>query len=244
MRLLDVTPKPFCFVNLAGLDINPGLDIGMKKWSQKNGRSQSGSWHVHYYVYPLLYWLELLTDFICLEPASFDVAYITEIDPLWQDDELTFLINPEAALFGNLIAHAACAADCVKSSTGLPFDELFWCAGCQGSMYPLNGNIQAQYGQVQGSVLAAERMIYKLHRELILWGTSGKDALCTKYPQPIIKKSQYRLQMTNPVATTSGKYACNPIGRSTNLWSAGKMIPTVGEDFGYLLWRKRNCCVL
>ncbi|MDA4835001.1 TraU family protein, partial [Enterobacter hormaechei] len=48
--------------------------------------------------------------------ASFDVAYMTEIDPLWNDDVLTTLINPEVALFNNPIAVAACAADCVAAS--------------------------------------------------------------------------------------------------------------------------------
>ena len=47
--------------------------------------------------------------FLCFEAASFDIAYITEIDPLWNDDTLTTLINPEVALFANPIAVAACA---------------------------------------------------------------------------------------------------------------------------------------
>ena len=67
----------------------------------------------HYYIYPLLYWLEIVTDFLCLEASSFDVAYMSEIDPLWQDDELTTLLNPEAALFTSPIAQAACSADCL-----------------------------------------------------------------------------------------------------------------------------------
>ena len=56
--------------------------------------------------------MELLTDMACLEQSSFDIAYVTEIDPLWQDDVLTALINPEVALFANPIAQVACAADC------------------------------------------------------------------------------------------------------------------------------------
>ena len=26
--------------------------------------------------------------------------------------------------------------------------------------------------------------------------------------------------------------------------SAGQVYPAIGEDMGYLVWRKRNCCVL
>ena len=42
--------------------------------------------------------------------GDFDIAYLTELDPTWRDDELGFILN-QAILFGNLIAQAACAAD-------------------------------------------------------------------------------------------------------------------------------------
>jgi conjugal transfer pilus assembly protein TraU len=28
------------------------------------------------------------------------------------------------------------------------------------------------------------------------------------------------------------------------LWGSGKEFPYQGEDFGYLVWRKRSCCLL
>ena len=36
---------------------------------------------------------------------------------------------------------------------------------------------------------------------------------------------------------------CQPFGRTTIVWGAGKEIPVRGEDFAFLLFRKRNCCV-
>ncbi len=244
VRLVDATKKPWCFPNLGGLSLSPGINIGLNKMTSRDNAQDKGNWEIHWYIYPLIYWLEVVVDFLCLEAASFDIAYISELDPLWQDDELTFLINPEAALFGSLIAQAACAADCVAATAGLPIDELFWCAGCQGSMYPLNGNIQAEYGQIQGSVLAVQRMAYKLHRELVAFGTMGSKGLCAKYPMPIMRKQQYRIQLVNPVPAVSGPNTCVPMGRSNVLFESGRMIPVIGEDFGYLIWRKRNCCVL
>ena len=238
VRLVDVTKRPFCFVNLGGVEFDPGIAIGTGNSPRSTGRAV-GSWHVHWYIYPLIYWLELVVDFLCLEQMSFDIAYITELDPLWGDDTLTFILNPEAVLFANPIAQAACAADCVAASTGLPMDSLFWCGGCQGSMYPLSGNVQGHVGSIQSALLATERMAYKLHRELIAWGTSGPDALCEKYPMPVMKKSQYRSQLTVPIPSD-----CYPFGRTTTLYESGKEIPIVGEDFGFLIWRKRNCCVL
>lgn len=242
VRLVDVTKKPFCFVNLGGISLNPGIAIGQKDGDSVNRKT--ASWHVHWYTYPLVYWLELLNDAACLEVANVDIAYITEVDPLWQSDELTMLLNPEGLLFGNFVAQAACAADCATASVALPLDPLFWCAGCLGGMYPLNGNIQAEYGHIQGAVLAASRMAYKLHRQGLLWQTGGIEALCSKLPQPIMRKSMYRTQLTNPIPTVIGLSPCSPIGRTQTLYESFKMVPVIGEDFGVLMWRKRNCCVL
>jgi len=247
VRLADVTMKPWCFVNLGGLKLDPGFDIGHKTLAGPSavggGQQMNGSWHIHWYMYPLIYWLELIGDWLCLEKGSIDILYLTEIDPLWQDSELTLIINPEAVIFSNPLAVAACAADCALSSTHLPNDALFWCAGCQGTMYPLNGNNSAQYGHVQGSRLALDRFAFKLHREAIALGTAGGKALCGPYVQPIMQKSQYRFQMTNPVPSTFGPGTCPPIGATTAIGS-GQMLPVIGEDMGYLVWRKRNCCVL
>lgn len=246
VRMIDVTTKPFCFPNLGGLKLNPGLSLGngqVKHSQLKGGSGQfSASLNVHYYVFPLFYLLELLNDFLCFEQASFDVAYLSEIDPTWSDDALAALVYPEGALFAFPIAQAACAADCVAATAHLPLDQLFWCAGCNGAMYPLSGNIGNAVTMEQTMRLAAERMIYKMHRTALAWGTMGSRGLCGKYVMPMLKKQQYRLQMVNPTPTVSGREACSPIGASTALPRSGHTYPVIGEDVGYLVWRKRNCC--
>jgi conjugal transfer pilus assembly protein TraU len=190
-----------------------------------------------------LYWLELLTDFVCMERSQFDVAYITEFDPLWNDDETAFILNPEAAIFANPIAQAACAADSIAATAGFPLDAMFWCAGCQGSIYPYTGNVNYHMGGVQASLLLVTRMLAKLHKECIAHGTIGEAGMCNPYLMPIMMKSQYKEQMLYPSSTT-GKGGCKPLGRSSVLWESGKEKPYDGEDFGYLIWRKRNCCLL
>jgi len=35
---------------------------------------------------------------------------------------------------------------------------------------------------------------------------------------------------------------CQPFGRTTMVWGAGKEFPVRGEDFAFMLFRKRNCC--
>lgn len=245
VRLADVTNKPWCFVNLGGKRIAPGFNIGHgDAFRAKDGHETGAKWNVHWYIYPLIYWMEVLTDMACMEQSSFDIAYVTEIDPLWQDDALTALINPEVAVFANPVAQVACAADCAMATANLPLDELFWCAGCQGRMYPMNGNVAEHVGQIQSSRLAVERFAYKMHRMGIAWGTMGSKGLCKKYLMPVMRKQQYRIQAVNPIAATKGRYACPPIGASDMMPGSGRALPAVGEDFGYLVWRKRNCCVL
>jgi conjugal transfer pilus assembly protein TraU len=245
-RLVDVTRTPYCMVNLGGMQLAGGDSLnGRGSVATGGGGSQRSLKHsfyqVHWYIYPVIYWLELLTDLICLEKTSFDLAYISEMDPFWDDDETSFIINPEVVLFANPIAQAACAADCVAATTGFPLDPLFWCAGCQGSLYPFTGSVSAHVGGVQASLLVTGRMISKLHREFLLWGYMGKAGLCGKYPMPIIRKSQYKTQMVYPIPDT---HDCHPIGRSEIIWGSNKEYPYKGEDFGYLIWRKRNCCLL
>ena len=248
VRLVDVTRTPYCLVNMGGIQM---MQTGIKSQggvdnahqTQNTTRMRNSFYQVHWYVYPVLYWLEILVDFLCMEKGDVDIAYMTELDPMWNDDETSLIINPEAALFANPIAQAACAADCLMASAGFGSDFLFWCAGCQGSMYPFTGSSSAHVGGVQGSLLALERMIAKLHREGFLWGTMGTEAYCNRYPMPIIKKSQYKTQMIYPIPST-GSRQCHPLGRSEVLWGSGKEFPYTGEDFGYLIWRKRTCCML
>lgn len=236
-RVADVTKRPFCFVNLGGKTLDLGFDVGTNSVNRTENQNNA-TWHIHWYIYPILSWLNILIDFSCMEDSKFDIAYLSELDPLWQDDALALILDPEAMLFTSLPAHAACSADCVASSSGLPIDSLFWCAGCQGSFYPLNGRVAAHVSSVQSSLLTVERLTYKLHRQLQLWGTMSDSKTCEKYPMPIIQKSQYRAQLTYPSPSD-----CYPYGRSTVLYEANREFPVKGEDFGYLIWRKRNCCV-
>ena len=85
-------------------------------------RGQGSVWHAHLLRVPAP-----LVDRGAPRPrlprrlAALDIAWTSELDPAWLDDELSFLLNPEATLFANLPAQAACAADCAAaSSAGLP----------------------------------------------------------------------------------------------------------------------------
>jgi len=243
-RLVDVTRHPYCMVSLGGKNMEIAKNKGTGFVSTSSESNNTSFYHVHWYISPILYWFNLLTDAACIEIAEFDVGYFTELDPAWNDEALAFLLYPEAKLFANKESQLACGVDCAAANTKLPLDSLYWCAGCQGSMFPLTGFVQAHIGGVQASTLLAERLAFKLHREGLLPGTSGKKAMCKPYKMPTMKKSQYRYQMTFPIAATKHPKGCKPFGSSTLGWEARREFPIQGEDFAYLLWRKRNCCAL
>ena len=249
VRLVDVTRTPYCMTNLGGISL--GTDT--KKISSYNagfeGRHvHDAFYHVHYYVYPLIYWLELITDFMCLEKSTFDVAYMSEFDVTWNDEKFQSLLNPESFLFGNPIAQAACGLDCASSTVHLPLDSMFWCAGCLGNMYPFSGANADHNGGVQTSSLLTTRIIAKMHRLGLAQETSTNDGsingkICRKSRALKIKKSQYKLQMVNP-KSSSKDLGCWPLGLSDLLYSKFKEYPYDGQDWGYLIWRKKNCCFL
>jgi len=98
-------------------------------------------------------------------------------------------------------------------------------------------------GGVQASSLLVSRLIAKMHREGLMWAASGDSGLCGYYPQLLMDKTNYKYQMLFPVAQNKidGK-CCQPLGRTTAIWGSGKEIPAMGEDFTYMVFRKRNCC--
>jgi conjugal transfer pilus assembly protein TraU len=127
-------------------------------------------------------------------------------------------------------------------------DLLFWCAGCQGSIYPFTGTVESHIGGVATSQLLATRQIAKLHRLGLARQTATSDAkpngkICKSSYNWRIPKSQYRTQMTYPRPNVKGGYSCNNIGMSDVMYSSGREFPYKGEDFVYLLFRKRNCCL-
>jgi len=244
LRRVDVVREPFCMASLGGIKMDPGFEAPRHGRSKHDAQTQSSFYQAHWYIDPEIFVLQAVLDNGCLENIGFDVSYLTELDPLWNDDELTRILNPDVYLFANLPARAACAADCVAATAGFSTNYFYWCAGCQGSMYPLNGNVGAHVGGVQASSLIAQRLAAKMHREMLMWAAHGEDGQCGYYPLPLMDKTIYKYQMLYPIPQTQkilGR-CCQPFGRSTILWGAGKEYPFNGEDFVYQIFRKRNCC--
>lgn len=234
-RLIEVVKDPYCFPTMGfGFDFANGMETGTAGDSHDRDKT---FFQAHYYNFPLYAIIEMFTDFICMEKTGYDLAYITEVDPLWNDDSLSAIINPEAILFGNPVTQLACVADSISSQADTPLDFLFWCKGSWGNSYPLTGNTNSN-NLIEDTASVASTLIYKLHREILLWGSWGQAGLCGYYPAPIWRKSAYRMQLVTPRSHPKAM----TIGTMAQKWGFGKDIPGDGDNFGYLLFKKRECC--
>lgn len=240
VAMTDVTRSPYCMVNMGGFRLDAGSRIGTGTAGQSDKPSPGAFYHVHWYKYPLMYWINIITSANCKQGGGdLDIGYLSELDPMWNDSSLSLILTPEAMLFSNVIAQGACAADAIASAFNKGIDALFWCAGSQGSMYPFTGWTSNEFSPLQSSVLLSERMAYKLHRQGMIMNTVGADtAVCFEYPSPILPKERWRYQMVNMYPDVA---ACHPVGRTVMRWEAGHNAPNSRKNFGYLMWRKRNC---
>lgn len=261
LRTVEVVREPYCLVSLGGVSMDPGLKAPAHGRSAQRtagvaasfagnvGEDGAGSpeigaafYQAHWYHTPWLFVLEAVVDTSCLENAAWDLAYLTELDPIWGDALASFVLAPESAIFANPMAVAACAMDCTAASVMKPRPELFWCSGCQGGLYPLAGWVAAMTSPLQAWHLIAARMSVKLAREGLLWAAYGKKGQCGPYFEPIPRKDVWRTQLVYPTVTASGSKCCRPMGAPTQIWGAGKTYAVGGEDGAILLWRMRDCC--
>ncbi|MCQ8183499.1 TraU family protein [Methylomonas sp. SURF-1] len=243
-RVVELVPNPWCAPTLGGTKIN-----------QSNVRLWGGSSPVvydtdeivflnyHYYAFPIYVMLDLFWEDRCFADGykDFDLLYVSELDPTWNNDELAFFTNPEVVLFANPVALAACSVDAVAASAGRPIDEMFWCAGAWGGIYPLSGHTHPGEGIApRQTSLLMTRATAALHRRGLAHKTVGDDYVCGGTISPFIPKSQYATTMFYPVADTQSKHA---IGESDLLWGAGHSYPGSGEYHVYILWRWTDCCL-
>ncbi|MCU6213430.1 TraU family protein, partial [Morganella morganii] len=64
--LTDVTRSPYCMVNLGGFNLNIGKTGGGTA-GQSDKEAPGAFYHVHWYKYPLTYWLNIITSAGCLQ---------------------------------------------------------------------------------------------------------------------------------------------------------------------------------
>ncbi len=241
-RIIEVVQDPWC-VPTMGVQLSGITPAGRLSGTVSGPVGKKTSPHyfaqAHHIVFPVWQILDLFTDIPCVESGDWDVAYFTELDPLWQNDMESMILNPEALVFGNPALQMACMADSVASAAGLPRDELFWCMGQWGSTYPLTGNLNTD-NTVMGAAGVAARLLYKLNREMLICDRDINSCGCVR--TPIWVKSHYRLQIIRPKVNTGSSIR---IGEPSPLWESYQSSPIEkgAENFGFVVMRKVTCCV-
>lgn len=239
----EIERRPGCLSSLGGINVLPGYSmLGSEQAvaDSNNTGEAANRMQIHWYEYPVMSMLQMMESLYCKNPMGFNLAYITEVDPLWQDDVWSAIFAPESSLFANPIANAACAVDAVASSFDFPMDVLFWCAGTWGNVYPLSGNSShsgdpfAMNNQIQAKFLARN------HRMGLQWQTIGPTAVCSSHPNPIWVKSQYRYNQVAPVARRGRAVVTGSNGRLFTFPPVTNM-PTQ-EHTVNLIWQGQQCC--
>ena len=171
---------------------------------------------------------------------DFDLLYLSELDPTWNNGELAFFTNPEAAWLANPVAQSACLIDGAAATAGSPSTS------CSGAPGPGAGctrspGTRAPAAAPKETSLWAARSLAALHRRGLARRTMGNDALCGAPIATFLPKTQYKLSMFFPLPETTRGHV---IGESTLRWGMGRSIPAVGEDHLYILWRWNDCCAV
>lgn len=251
-HITEVVRQPWCSPTLGGALSNAGTagaasGFRLGSWggygSEDDGEeSNEAFYNVHWFAFPAGVVLDVIQDSYCFSDLGVDpdLLWVSEIDPLWNNDELALFTIPEAIIFANPVAIAACMADSVAATVKQPLPFLFWCFGEWGTAYPHTGNINTQASPPRDTSLIAAKFLAALHRRGLAWKAMGDTAVCRDHPQPIIPKNQYKYQIVYPIPERLNNHW---IGSSTYRWGEWRNIPGIGEDFVYINWTRQECCL-
>lgn len=255
--IISVHHMPGCLDTMGGVTLPLGGQMGGSKGAN-GGSSSSAFRQATYYTSPIMYLLRQVLDDNCSDRSPFNLAWTSEVDPSWNDDELANLKMPIAFAFGGMPAVLAGAADAIAANAGFPISSIFWQAGSWGAMYPLAGTSSQYVSDDQVGRLLATRMLAEAHDMSEIWNlfsagagqSYGVGAMCAQTPmqwpiQLVMDKRQYKMSRLYPLPQTSKVLGscCSPIGRSTMLYEIGTMAPVPqSKDYGYMVFRKRDCC--
>lgn len=246
-RIIETVRKPFYSPtfggNMAGLGgggiLNANLVGGIG--STHSGTDKTGFSDMHVFLYPIGKMIAGMLTTACLSDTSggADLAYLSELDPSWNDDSISLMMTPEASIFANQPASLACMADSAASDVYQPIDAMFWCMGSWGTAYPQDG-VTATTDAPRQAAYAAAKAIAMLQRRGLIFKTMGPDATCNAYPNPVLTKSQYKLEQLWPRPESVSDHW---IGEDPNEWGEFRYVPYVGEDFVNLNYQFTNCCI-
>jgi len=222
-RLIETVKLPWCSPSLGGLRLQDtvvgygargeGVDSGI---GSANG--ENAFYQYHYFSYPIMQMLSLFVVPECQRDqyVDFDILYLSEVDPTWNNPLLAFILNPEAALFANPLAQIMCTVDCGLITSGIAKEQNYFCAGCDGTLYPFTGQVSGGGQPARNTSLIAQRVLASLHRKGLSKRTMGNDALCEPQYAPMVPKSMYKLSAIHPLPEADGNTTVTVPKRDSN----------------------------
>lgn len=210
-KVTEVSTKPWCSPALGGINLQDtmtGLGVENHGSLSATGTVRKSFYHYHYFSYPIMEMLGMLAFPSCTDGyVDMDLLYISEIDPLWNNDLLSLVLNPEAIIFANPVAKLWCMQDCLTTTANQQSEKNYGCAGCDGDLYPMTGNVLRQPDKVAASSLITQRVLAGLHRKGLARKTIGSEAMCKPGYYPTIPRSQYKFSMMYPVPQAASNLA-------------------------------------
>jgi conjugal transfer pilus assembly protein TraU len=249
--IVEVTSIPHCMPtygmsmeidNMAGSN-----SLGERPSDEKNSLY---TYQAHYIFYPPFAVMDLGASTCSRTPTTWDIPYMSEVDPAWQDDVSAAVYFFEVLLVTNPLTQLTCGIDSIAANLGFPLDILWWCMGSWGSMYPVSGNAvnitapQAAIGLAVRALKSMSRGIKELNpipsMELTV-GAHMSSGYCKPITIPDIRKSLYSFVPLYPTLYDNRI----PIGRSGLVWEYGIDAPVSNKGvYAYAVYRKVECCFL
>jgi len=238
VRIAETVQRPWKFPDFC-LDLSiSGVPTGGTESSSTVNQPRY-QWQVHWIAYPVFEMLSLFMDFVCLEHTGFDLGYVSELDPAWNDDFTALFVYPETLLFANQLTEFACLPDrALTAVKQFGLSPLFWCAGNWGSTYPFVKYISETDNPTVSSALAVAKVNAMLHRNFVAKKTIGSSALCGLDVSFTFPKKQYKYQLAKPIRDST----CIPVGVDGVWWTGHKEPITKDTYHSFVIWRKRDCC--
>ncbi len=239
---IETVTTPYCSPFLGGTNLSGSTRMAVGG-DINGGEPDNAFLHLHVWTFPVAQVLQMFAGVNC-NPGNLlevDMSYISEPDPLWNDEILTTMIQPESLIFSTIVSQLACVGECAAMYVSDNVNLAPWCVGCWGGAYPSTGFDVVGSDLLKLSSILAVKSINAMHRRFLLHKTYGSDAMCSSYLFPSLLKEQYRLGYVFPgVEGTSN----HEMGSPTITWGSGMTRPDASGQSVQVLYRYKDCCTL
>jgi conjugal transfer pilus assembly protein TraU len=152
IAIMEVTSIPHCMPTY-GISLDADNMAGSNSMGNRPQENDKGmySYQTHYIFYPPFAAMDLGSITCTRSPTAWDIPYMSEYDPRWQDDVSSTTMFFEVMLVTHPLTQLACGIDAIAANLGFPLDILWWCMGSWGSMYPVSGNYMGIFKAQEGA---------------------------------------------------------------------------------------------